>query len=121
MDSWALAAQRLIDYIEEHACENPTLAEISREVGYSPFYCSEQFHRLAGTTVRDYILKRRLALAAQDLRETGIPIVEIALKYGFSDQSVFTKSFKKTFGRTPYAYRKHPTSLPIQIKLFRTI
>lgn len=116
MDNWALAVQRLIDYIEEHAYENPTLTDISREVGYSPFYCSEQFHRLAGTTIRDYILKRRLALAAHDLRETGIPIVEIALKYGFSDQSVFTKIFKKTFGCTPYAYRKRPTPLPVVCK-----
>ncbi len=116
MDSRDLAAQRVIDYIEEHACENPTLAEISREAGYSPFYCSEQFHRIAGTTIRDYILKRRLAMAAKDLRETGIPIVEIALKYGFSDQSVFTKSFKRTFGRTPYQYRKHPTPLPVVCK-----
>lgn len=44
MQEWQNAVQKLIDHIEEHACENPTLSEISAHIGYSPYYCSEQFH-----------------------------------------------------------------------------
>lgn len=90
MENRVYAAQRLIDFIEDNVCGCPSLAEISRQVGYSPYYCSELFHRLSGMTIREYALKRRLAMASIDPRETGIPIVEIALKYGFSDQSAFS-------------------------------
>lgn len=113
MENWVYAAQRLIDFIEENVCDCPSLAEISRQVGYSPYYCSEQFHRLSGMTIREYALKRRLAKASIDLRETGIPIVEIALKYGFSDQSAFSKAFKNLYGISPSQYRKCPCPLPL--------
>ncbi len=36
-----LAMQRLIDWIDAHAVENPGLAEMSKQIGYSPYYCSE--------------------------------------------------------------------------------
>ncbi len=113
MNEWLYSAQKLIDYIEEHACENLSLADVSRHVGYSPYYCSEQFHRLSGITIREYILQRRLAMAAAELRETGIPIIKIALKYGFSEQSAFTRAFKNTFGCAPSEYRKSPGPLPL--------
>ncbi len=61
MQEWTYAIQRLVDYIEKHACENPSLSEISAHIGYSPYYCSEQFHRFAGITIREYMLKRRLS------------------------------------------------------------
>lgn len=116
MQEWIYAAQKLIDYIEEHACGNPSLSEISAHIGYSPYYCSEQFHRAAGMTIREYMLKRRLAMAALALRDTAAPVVEIALEYGFSDQSTFTRAFKNTYGRAPLAYRKNPGPLPLVCK-----
>lgn len=46
-----LAMQHLIDWIDKHAIENPGLIEMSKQIGYSPYYCSEQFHRVAGITI----------------------------------------------------------------------
>ena len=51
-----LAMQHLIDWIDKHAIENPGLIEMSKQIGYSPYYCSEQFHRVAGITIKDYHL-----------------------------------------------------------------
>ena len=116
MQEWLYAVQRLIDYIEEHACENPSLSEISEHISYSPCYCSEQFHRISGMTIREYMLKRRLAMAAAELRDTSIPVIEIALKYNFSDQSTFTRAFKNAYGCAPLAYRKNPKPLPLICK-----
>lgn len=116
MEKWAYSVQRLVDYIEDHACENPSLSEISAHIGYSPYYCSEQFHRFAGMTVREYMLKRRLTMAAVELRDTGVPIIDISLKYGFSDQAVFTRAFKNTYGCAPLEYRKNPKPLPLVCK-----
>lgn len=116
VEEWLQAAQRLVDYLECHACENPSLSEISAQIGYSPCYCSEQFHRLAGMTIREYLLKRRLAMAAIELRDTGVPIVDVALRHGFSDQSTFTRAFTRAYGCAPLAYRKAPRPLPLLCK-----
>ncbi len=116
MQEWICAVQKLIDYIETHACENPPLSEISAHIGYSPCYCSEQFHRFAGMTIREYILKRRLAMAAVELRDSDISVAETALKYGFSDQSTFTRAFKNAYGCAPWTYRKSHKPLPLVCK-----
>ena len=116
VQEWIYAAQKLVNYVEDHICENPSLSEISAHIGYSSYYCSEQFHRVAGMTIREYIQKRRLAMAAVELRDTGVPIVDIALKYGFSDQTTFTRSFKSVYGCAPSAYRKWPKPLPLVCK-----
>ena len=113
MCEWIFAIQKLIDWIDEHACENPSLSEISGQIGYSPYYCSEQFHRVTGMTVREYMAKRRLTMAALALRDTDMPIVEVALEYGFSSQSVLARAFHDAFGCSPSAYRKKPVPLPL--------
>lgn len=116
MQEWVKAAQKLVDYIESHAVENPSLSDISAHIGYSPYYCSEQFHRVAGMTIREYLLKRRLSMAAVELRDTGVPVIDIAMKYGFSDQASFTRAFKNAYGCAPSAYRKKPEPLPLVCK-----
>lgn len=111
-----LAMQRLIDWIDAHAVENPGLAEMSRQIGYSPYYCSEQFHRIAGITIKEYMARRRLSLAAIAIRDTDRPLLDIALDYGFSSQSALTRAFVNAFGCTPAAYRRNPTPIPMQIR-----
>lgn len=113
MNEWEPLVQELVDYIEEHAREAPSLREISAHVGYSPCYCSEQFHRFAGMTIREYMLRRRLSIAAVELRDTGVPIIDIALGCGFSDQSTFTRAFRYAFGCAPMEYRRNPLPLPL--------
>lgn len=110
------AMQRLIDWIDAHAVENPGLAEMSREIGYSPYYCSEQFHRAVGITIKEYMARRRLSLAALAIRDTDRPLIDIALDYGFSSQSALTRAFVNAFGCTPAAYRRNPVPIPMQIR-----
>ncbi len=44
MYEWNKAIQKMICWIEENLTENPSLQEMSRQVGYSPYYCSVKFH-----------------------------------------------------------------------------
>ncbi len=111
MQSWKQAIEILVRFIDERATENPTLSEISSQIGYSPYYCSEQFHRLSGMTIRAYMAKRRLRLAADALRDTDKSIVEIALDCGFSSQQALTRAFTHAYGCAPSAYRKKPFAL----------
>lgn len=115
MYEWHEAIQKMIDWIELHLTDEPTLMEMSRQIGYSPFYCSTQFHRLCGMTIRNYMAGRRLARAAVDLRDSDERILDIAVKYGFSSQEALTRAFRQTFGCTPGAYRKKPVPVPLPI------
>lgn len=109
MHEWMKAIRRLMQFLDDNAAQSPSLADIAAQVGYSPYYCSEQFHRISGMTIREYLAKRRLSMAADALRETDISIVEIALNCGFSSQQALTRAFTNAYGCAPYAYRKDPS------------
>jgi len=51
-----------------------------------------------------------------DLRDTEQRILDIAVKYGFSSQEAFTRSFKSAYGLTPNEYRRMPRPLPLMVK-----
>lgn len=116
MYEWNETIQKMIDWIECNLAENPTLLEMSKQTGYSPYYCSSQFHRIVGSTLKSYIAGRRLCQAALDIRDTGERILDIAVKYGFSSQQALTRAFVYAYGCTPAAYRKNPRPILISTK-----
>lgn len=121
MYEWNEAIQKMIYWIEEHLTENPTLLEMSEQIGYSPYYCSSQFHEIVGMTIKSYIAGRRLAKATLEIRDSRERILDIAIKYGYSSQEALTRAFVKTYGCTPSAYRRNPIPVPLpnmQIVLF---
>ncbi len=116
MYEWEKSVQKMIDLVEEDLCETPSLERIAHKVNYSPYYATKKFHKLTGLTLREYIRMRKVSQSVLDLRSTDMRILDIALKYGFSSQEAFTRSFAKAFGMTPRAYRKMPKPLPLLIK-----
>lgn len=110
------AIQKMIDWIEGHLTEDMTLLQMSKQIGYSPYYCSSQFHRICGMTIKSYVSGRRLALAALEIRDTSDRLIDIAVKYGFSSQEALTRAFRLAFGCTPAAYRKNPVPIPLSIR-----
>lgn len=116
MYEWNEAVQKMIDWVEEHLSEEPTLLQMSREIGYSPCYCSMQFHRVCGMTMRKYLQGRRLTAAAQALCGTRERILDIAVNCGFSSQEALTRAFRSAFGCTPAVYRKKPFPMPFPIR-----
>jgi AraC-like DNA-binding protein/phospholipid N-methyltransferase len=109
------AVRKLLIFIDDNAVENPPLSEIAAQIGYSVWYCSEQFHRLTGMTIREYMAKRRICIAAEALRDTDKPITDIAFDSGSSSQQAPTRAFGRAFGCTPMDYRKNPGQYPSTI------
>ena len=113
MFEWNESVQKMIDWIEANLTENPSLPEMSKQIGYSPYYCSNRFHEIVGMTFKSYIAGRRLARAALEIRDTNARIIDVAVKYGYSSQEALTRAFTNAFGCTPAAYRKSP--MPISL------
>lgn len=116
MYEWNETVQKMVDWIEDHIEEEPSLLEMSRQIGYSPSYCSSQFHTIVGMTLRRYIAGRKLCHATLEIRDTGARILDIAVKYGYSSQEALTRAFVAAYGCTPYAYRKSPRPVKLSVK-----
>lgn len=94
-----------IDYIEKNIKNELSPELIANECGYSTFHFSRVFNINKGITLMEYVKKRRLSLAAEDLFDDK-KIIDIALEYGFQTHNGFSKAFKKEFGFSPTQYLK---------------
>lgn len=56
---------------------------------------------VAGVSISDYVRKRRLTLAGQELKNSDISVIDAAVKYGFQSHSSFTRAFKEHHSITP--------------------
>lgn len=100
------AARRALWYIESHFAENPSLADIARVVGLSPFHLSRLFQVSTGTSVVRYQRGRRLTEAARQLAAGAGVILSVAMAAGYASHAAFTRAFSDQFGRSPEQVRE---------------
>jgi len=102
------AAQRreLIEFIESRLADTIWLDELARVVNLSPYHFSRQFKSQFGVAPYAFVTNRRVAKAQEMLRNTSVPLKNVALDCGYSDQSHFCRAFRKTLGVTPAQYRR---------------
>ena len=94
------------DYITNHIYENITLSQLSKVLSVSSNYLSEKFKKEVGMTISEFIQKEKVEEAKRLLSSTNNSILDICVSLNFTDQSYFTKIFKKVTGITPNQYRK---------------
>lgn len=96
----------ICEYIHSHYAEPVTTASLSEKFGYSePHFC-RIFKSNTGLTVMQYINLLRMQRAQQLLAETDLPIKNIVLDCGFTDQAYFNNRFRKTYKCSPAQLRK---------------
>ena len=94
-----------VEYIASHYDQEITLAEVAEQTHLNPSYLSTLFRQVTGQTFKEYLNRVRVQEAQRLLTHTDYPIMEISIACGFSDQSYFTKVFRKYTGLTPKQYR----------------
>lgn len=104
--SWIESIQKAINFIEEHLLDDITMEQIAREVNSSVFHFQRTFSILTDMSITDYIRRRRLTLAAQELINTEQKVIDLAYKYGYDSPEAFTKAFRKQHNLTPSEARK---------------
>lgn len=108
---WLKAIQNAIDYIENHLTEELDYDEIARNGFSSSYHFQRVFGILCGYTLGEYIRFRRLTLAARELNQTDIKVIDAAVKYGYDSPDSFTKAFSKFHGITPSEAKKNGAKL----------
>jgi len=97
--------KRVSELLQDRFREVLSLDGIAAEAGVSADHLARTFRRCHGCTMGEYVRHLRVDFACGRLTRDNTPLVEIALDAGFSDQSHFTKSFKRCMGITPAAFR----------------
>lgn len=92
-----IADDRVLSYIEGHLEGFFGAEEIAKEFGYSPDHFRHLFRTCYGTSMGEYIRRRRLVKAAEMI-QNGKAVTDVALKYGFDTPAGFSKAFRKAFG-----------------------
>ena len=107
MPAWAKEMKEIIqDQVDTNLSLN--LKEISKDLNVHPSYLSREFSKyFENLSFGEYIRKLRIEKAIQLMETPAYSLTEIAYLTGFSDQSHFTRIFKKHTGKNPSLYRKN--------------
>jgi AraC family transcriptional regulator len=102
---------KALSYIEENLTDRVDYQEAAKIACCSEYHFTRMFSFLAGITLSEYIRRRRLTLAALELSHSGIKIIDVAMKYGYTSPDSFTRAFQSMHGITPSEARIHGQSL----------
>jgi AraC family transcriptional regulator len=100
-----------LNHIEENLTNDIDFKEVARLAFCSEYHFKRMFSFLAGVTLSEYIRRRRLTLAAFELSDSNIRIIDIAIKYGYNSPDSFTRAFQSLHGVTPSEARNNGQSL----------
>ncbi len=97
---------RLTAFIEDNIDRSIGLAELAALVNVSRFHFARLFKRGTGVSAIGFVEQCRIRRAQELIAESDIPLAEIALMTGFSDQSHFTRRFHRHVGCTPAVFAR---------------
>ncbi|HJP87355.1 MAG TPA: helix-turn-helix domain-containing protein [Gemmatimonadaceae bacterium] len=98
------ATAELIGDCRERA---PTLSKVAAQVGVHPMYLAKLFRRRFGCSLGEFVRRRRVAWACNELANRDRTISSIAAEAGFADHAHFTRTFRRLTGCTPAWWRAH--------------
>lgn len=98
-------AQAIMNYVDNHLTEPLSLDSIARALSLDKYYLSRLFKSETESSIFQYILVKRIALA-KELLIQGHTVTESCHMAGFNDYSNFIRSFRQITGCTPGQFKK---------------
>ena len=118
---WVERLNQSMNYIEEHLTGEIDYEQLGRIACCSTYHFQRMFTYMAGITLAEYIRKRKMSLAAVDLRGGEERIIDIAEKYGYHSPTAFTRAFQSFHGIDPSSVKEEGVSVksfsPIVFKI----
>ena len=108
---------RALEYIEENLTDELDYSQISKIAFCSEYHFKRMFSFLAGISLSEYIRRRRLTLAAIELKNKNLRIIDIAVKYGYISADSFSRAFQNLHGILPSEARKENAQIKAYPKM----
>lgn len=102
--------RKTLDFLQHNFANPVTLAELSKQAGFSESYFCHNFKSCTGYTPFAYLNRLRIVKSCELLAQTDKKITEIASLCGFNNVSYFNRTFYKMTGASPSAYRRNSGS-----------
>jgi AraC-like DNA-binding protein len=97
--------RRATEFVDANLDRAIHLEDMARVAEVSLYHFHRQFKKTTGLTPHQFIVKRRIEQAKVLLAQSNLPIIDVAARVGFLDQSHFTAIFRKLTSMTPRIYR----------------
>ncbi len=94
-------------YIEENLTNEIDYKVVAKLAHCSEYHFKRMFSFLAGIPLSEYIRRRRLSLAALELNDSSLKIIDVAIKYGYNSPDSFARAFQNIHGITPSEARNN--------------
>lgn len=107
---------RAKDHMDAAPHEEWPVARLARVSGTSEAYFARSFRDAFGIPPHRYLLTRRVERAAALLRDTDLPVTEIALQTGWNSLGTFGRTFRDVTGESPGALRQRMQAIPGQLE-----
>jgi len=91
----------VVTYIEDHLDEEINYKEVANLTHFSEHHFKRMFSFIAGITLADYVRRRRLTLAAFELKAGDQKVIDVAMKYGYNSPDSFSRAFQALHGVNP--------------------
>ena len=102
-----LGIARALRYAEERLAEPLLLRSLAKQASMSKSKFTAVFKNHTGLSVAEYVRRLRMEKALDLIKNTALPLGEIAALVGYRKHSNFSQVFKCRYGVTPGAFRKH--------------
>ena len=108
---WIERLNDAVRYMEEHLTDEISYEQLGRIACCSSYHFQRMFAYMAGVPLSEYIRRRKMSLAAVDLRSRDAKVIDIAAKYGYSSPTAFNRAFQSVHGIAPSSVRNEGVSV----------
>ncbi len=98
---------QIIDYIKNNLTEELNLEALAQKASLSPYHFHRIFTVTTGYSPMEYIRKKRILFALQEITTSNKSILEIAVELGYSSNETFSRAFLKEYGSKPSEVRNY--------------
>lgn len=106
-----------IAYIEKNLNNDIDYSQVAKIACCSEYHFRRMFSFLSGISLSEYVRRRKLTLAAADIKDCNTRIIDIAVKYGYNSADSFTRAFYNIHGILPSEARKDNVKLKAYPKM----
>ena len=111
---WLTQMNEALNYIELNLQGTIDFNEVAHIACSSLTRFQRMFTFMTDMAIGDYVKCRKMSIAAEELKNTDIKIIELALKYGYKSPEAFTRAFQAFHGAPPTVVRKSGASKVFQ-------